>query len=108
MIVLRDRVPERGDDPDAIYCGDCWERVRMDLSERPALINGRSTGWRHVRTGDWRCTPVCDAEPCAEPGTVPLGRRVWNGHGFEFRARHFVCPVHYEALQRERLIEEYT
>jgi hypothetical protein len=43
-----------------VKCPDCWESVRHEAGK----------GWLHVRTGDWRCRPIC---ACGNPAKHKTG-----------------------------------
>lgn len=97
--------------PAAIVCGDCWEPVefvRPAEGERLELVAGRSSGWKHVRTGHSACEPLCDV--ChAGRGTTALGRREYDGANIRFINRAFVCDVCVVEVRHQAVaIEEFV
>ena len=95
--------------PDAIYCGDCWEPIALQplVNNPPDFVRGcmgrtGSPKWKHVRTNAIACQPLCDRDGCSADGTSFVTEQVWNGHGFNHRLKHALCPMHlaeYEALR---------
>lgn len=71
------------------HCGDCWEVVEYRRIGTIEIRNGKSTGWKHIRTGNFECSPLCDI--CSEPATIALSRREWNGHTMRWENQAFVC-----------------
>lgn len=77
-------------DTHKVYCGDCWEEVEFFRELSGVIVKGRSTGWRHARTGKFECEPICDCCGVA-PATRALSRQEWNGHTMRWENRAFVC-----------------
>lgn len=59
--------------------------------------------WKHTRTGDWRCAPVC--RDCGQPGTERIGHETVGGDGFlTFISKFWLCVT----CARRRLFIERT
>lgn len=96
---------------DVVACPHCWEEVvwRPEASGHShSGPGGRSTGWKHSRTGLVPCTPVCDA--CHEgPGEHAIGGTEYTGGMVAtFVPRNFLCTSCRDLLRAEQLLIERT
>jgi hypothetical protein len=101
LIDRRDRLVRSGPNPRTTFCAQCWEPLVFQPEPHPRIIPGYgSSNWKHARSGSVDCSPSCDAPGCELRGTVAIGQREWNGHGFEFVNQNFLCDAHHAEWRR--------